>query len=243
MKKSKLTSYFSKEEEAILEKTAGIVILMAILAVPFIMIARTPLGKALMNLLGGLAGLIGGLGSQLKTCNKVGYFNVSEGCWMGIAAIIGSIFYVLGKFVYPFVMKDGPAKDLVKSASAASGESEVKITIEIVNQVQADIDRLNLNEQFENMSPEAKDVFIKKCFARRAYAKGAAARESQAGTPEAKKAEAEAEAQRAAAAAESEATQEAAEAELTQEQERMIDEALNDVQAEPAPLPPEPIPV
>jgi hypothetical protein len=233
MKKSKLTSYFSKEEEAILEKTAGIVILMAILAVPFIMIARTPLGKALMNLLGGLAGLIGGLGSQLKTCNKVGYFNVSEGCWMGIAAIIGSIFYVLGKFVYPFVMKDGPAKDLVKSASAASGESEVNITIEIVNQVQADID---LSDQFENMSPEAKDVFIKKCFARRAYARGVEARKSQANSPEAKKADAEA--RTAAAEAETEATQEATE-ELTPEQEKMIDDALDGI--DPVPPPVEPV--
>jgi hypothetical protein len=201
------------------------------------MLGRTPLGKAMGDLLGALAGILGAAAAQLETCNKVGYFNASKGCWVGIGAVVLGVFVFFGKYVYPLLMKDGPAKDLVKSASAASGESEVNITIEIVNQVQADIDKLS--EQFENMSPEAKDVFIKKCFARRAYAKGADARKNnQAGSPEAKRA-ADAEARAAAAEAESEAAQEAKEAELTPDQEKMIDDALISIDAPPV----DPVPV
>ena len=46
MKKSKLTSSY-KEEGEILKKTAAIVVLIVILAIPFIMLGRTPEGKAL----------------------------------------------------------------------------------------------------------------------------------------------------------------------------------------------------
>lgn len=236
MKKSKLTS-ISKEEGEILKKTAAIVVLIVILAIPFIMLGRTPVGKALSGLIGALAGLIGAAAAQIETCNKVGYFNASKGCWVGIGAVVLGVFVFFGKYVFPLLMKDGSAKNLVKSASAATGESEVKITIEIVQKVQADID--SVNEQFEKMSPEAKDVFIKKCFARRAYAKGADARQRQAGSPDAKRAEAEEEARNAAAKAESEANREA---ELTQEQEDAIDSALNEIpDLPPVPAPVEPV--
>ena len=79
MKKSKLTSYISKEEGEILKKTAGIVILIVILAIPLIMLGRTPVGKAMASLLGGFAGLVGAAAAQIERCNQVGYFNASKG--------------------------------------------------------------------------------------------------------------------------------------------------------------------
>ena len=234
MKKSKLTSYISKEEGEILKKTAGIVILIVILAIPLIMLGRTPVGKAMASLLGGFAGLVGAAAAQIERCNKVGYFNASKGCWVGIGAIVLGVFVIFGKYVFPLLMKNGPAKDLVTSASAASGESEVKITIDIVNQVQADID--SLNEQFEKMSPEAKDVLVQKLFARRAFAKGAEARAKQAESPETKKADAAA--RTAAAEAESAANEELeAAAELTQEQKDSVNNEVDNIIPEPAPIP------
>ena len=234
MKKSKLTSYISKEEGEILKKTAGIVILIVILAIPLIMLGRTPVGKAMGSLLGAFAGLVGTAAAQIERCNKVGYFNASKGCWVGIGAIVLGVFVIFGKYVFPLLMKNGPAKDLVTSASAASGESEVKITIDIVNQVQADID--SLNEQFEKMSPEAKDVLVQKLFARRAFAKGAEARAKQAESPETKKADAAA--RTAAAEAESAANEELeAAAELTQEQKDSVNNEVDNIIPEPAPIP------
>ncbi len=228
MKKSKLTSYISKEEGEILKKTAGIVILIVILAIPLIMLGRTPVGKAMASLLGGFAGLVGAAAAQIERCNKVGYFNASKGCWAGIGAIVLGVFVIFGKYVFPLLMKNGPAKDLVTSASAATGESEAKITIDIVNQIQADIDGLNLNEQFDKMSPEAKDVLVQKLFARRAFAKGAEARAKQAESPETKKADAAA--RTAAAEAESAANEELeAAAELTQEQKDSVNNEVDNI--------------
>lgn len=237
MKKSKFTSYISKEEGEILKKTAAIVIFIVILAIPLIMLGRTPVGRAMASLLGAAAGLIGAAAAQIERCNKVGYFNASKGCWAGIGAVVLGVFVIFGKYVFPLLMKNGSTSTLLKGAALATGDSEFKITIEIVQRVQADIDSSDI---YDNMSPAEQDAFFKKCFARRAYAKGAEARKNQADSPETR-AETQ-EAQEAAAEAETEAQEEA---ELTPEQNDNIDEALKDINVEPAPepFPVEPIPV
>ena len=57
------------------------------------MLMSTPLGKGLGDFLGGIGGILGAVGTQLETCNKDGYFNVSKGCWVGVGGIaIGVVF-------------------------------------------------------------------------------------------------------------------------------------------------------
>lgn len=70
-----------------------IIVIISIVYVSYRLIMNTPLGRGLNKFLDGVSGILAGIGAQLETCNKVGYFNVGKGCWTGVLALgIGILF-------------------------------------------------------------------------------------------------------------------------------------------------------
>ena len=119
----------------------GIVAIVAILiAVSIKMISNTPLGKALSSLMGGLAGLVTAVGAQIKTCNKVGYFNPKGGCYIGVLFIGFAVLTVFCKLVGAFGVPWGKNanesfKKNVEADAALTGRSTTDIMDELARRI------------------------------------------------------------------------------------------------------------
>jgi len=78
------------------------IVIIGIIYVAYRLIMNTPLGKGLGKFLNGVGGVLAAAGAQLQTCNKSGYFNVSKGCWLGVAGVaIGALYggaWLYGRF-------------------------------------------------------------------------------------------------------------------------------------------------
>lgn len=98
-------------------------VFIVVVAVSFYVIAKSPLGKALSSLLGTLAGIASSVGQQFETCNKVGYFNVNKGCYLGVFAIIGLVGPILFRFLWK-VTGSKTTNELVEKTAQISNKSQ-----------------------------------------------------------------------------------------------------------------------
>lgn len=139
----------------------GIVAIVAILiAVSIKMISNTPLGKALSSLMGGLAGLVTAVGAQIKTCNKVGYFNPKGGCYIGVLFIGFAVLTVFCKLVGAFGVPWGKNanesfKKNVEAEAALTGDSEATVIEKAAESIDPDSNDSDFKGKDGKVIPES----------------------------------------------------------------------------------------
>lgn len=106
-------------------------VFIVVLAISFYVISNSALGKALISLFGATAGIAAAVGQQFETCNKVGYFNVNKGCYLGIFVIIGFIGPILFRFLWK-VTGSRTNNELVEKTSQVSNKSQSDIIDESI---------------------------------------------------------------------------------------------------------------
>ena len=116
-------------------------VFIVVVAVSFYVIAKSPLGKALSSLLGTAAGIASAIGQQFETCNKVGYFNVNKGCYLGIFAIIGFVGPILFRFLWK-VTGSRTTNELVDKTAQISNKSQSDVIDESIPK-----DGKNINDE------------------------------------------------------------------------------------------------
>lgn len=121
-------------------------VIIVVVAASFFVISKSTLGKALSSLLGGAAGVAVAAGQQFKTCNKVGYFNVNKGCYLGIFAIIGFIGPTLFRFLWK-VTGSRTNNKLVEKTAQVSNKSQSDIIDEIIPEGNINDEILDSNGQ------------------------------------------------------------------------------------------------
>jgi len=116
-------------------------VFIVVVAVSFYVIAKSPLGKALSSLLGTAAGIASAIGQQFETCNKIGYFNVNKGCYLGIFAIIGFVGPILFRFLWK-VTGSRTTNELVEKTAQISNKSQSDVIDESIPK-----DGKNINDE------------------------------------------------------------------------------------------------
>lgn len=80
-------------------KILPVVIIGGMTAAAFYYLWNSPIAKELRKLFGGVTGLLGAIDKQFETCNDVGWFNLTKGCYSGWT-VIGIAVLFAGFTVY-----------------------------------------------------------------------------------------------------------------------------------------------
>jgi hypothetical protein len=129
-------------------KIIAVIVFVIAIGIFSLLIIKSPLGKALSNLLGGVAGLFSAVDQQLKTCQDNGVFNVSKGCYLGVVGIVSAVLFLASLFVRGWISTKNEA---VEKIAILSEKSPMKV----VSEITADLD---INTEFKDKDGKTQDV-------------------------------------------------------------------------------------
>lgn len=138
-------------------------VFIVIVAISFYVISNSALGKALISLLGTAAGIAASMGKQFETCNKVGYFNINKGCYLGVFAVIG----LVGPFLFRYLWKvtgSQTKNELVEETSQVSNKSQSDVIDESIPDSGKEITDKILDSNGNEIPLESKIAGWKKSF-------------------------------------------------------------------------------
>ena len=128
----------------------------------YFILSKTPLGKALNDVLGTVGAFAHIVEQQLEICQKNGYFNTGKGCYLGALLLPIGILYTAFQFLSLFV---GYKSKAVRTAADVSGKPAKEIVKDALDNIDdekiEDDDKLT-KEQKENAYKMAVNKSVEK---------------------------------------------------------------------------------
>lgn len=135
-----------------------VAVIIILVIVAGILISKSPLGKALGDLLGLFDGLAKTIEHQIKTCDKSGWFNVKDGCYLGVLGIGVGILYAIVSVVKLVYSGKGSVSDTVDKISAETGKTKSQVQDEIVEKVS----EFQETDEYNKLSDTEKKATLEK---------------------------------------------------------------------------------
>lgn len=131
-----------------------VIIFIGVAYVGYKLLIGTPAGAGLNKFLGGVGAVLGMAGAQLTTCATKGFFNVSGGCYLGVAGIaIGAVF-IIGKGLQLFMQyRNNRLKYLAQKENKTQGEV-AKDIIDKLGGVQ------KINNSVKDLAPDVAEAAV-----------------------------------------------------------------------------------
>ena len=171
-----------------IKKMIIIAIIIGGMAIFIAIIGNSPLGKALSSLLGGFAGVAAAVGHQLETCNKVGYFNLKKGCFVGFFTVFAGLSYLAIQIIKK-VANPSTRDPITNKLAAETGKGYIETAESVLKEINLDVKLLDKNGKEVEVSSKVKKAALEKALSKKLINKYQEVIQKQSKTAEARNAE------------------------------------------------------